>query len=573
MTEGGRPAPRLAVKRWWSSIRPSDRGALRTDAVAGLPVAIGGVPDGMAASVLAGVNPVHGLYASLVAPIAGGMTSSTRLMVVTTTSAAALAAGSSLAPVDPTKRTEALFLLTLLAGAIMVAAGLLRLGRYTRFVSHSVMTGFLTGVAVNILFSQLNYLTGVPSEGGVALRRAIHVVTHPGLFDWPTLVTGLVAIAILLALRRGPVASYASIVALAVPTIALQILGTAGVVRVGDVGEIPAGLPLPHLPSLSAFSLDVVAGAFAVAAIVLVQGAGVSESAPNPDGTAADPNRDFIAQGAGNLAAGLYRGQPVGGSVGQTALNRSAGAVGRWASVAAGVWMLIILALFSSLVKVVPMTTLAAVLIVAAYGALRWGRVVTVWQAGPSSQIALVSTFVATLWLPIAAAVGIGVTLSLLLQLNTELMDLKVVRLVPLEDGHFEEAAVPGHLESRGVVLLDVYGSMLYAGSRTIERHLPDPTGADTPVVIVRLRGRSTFGSTALVVVVGYADRVAAAGGHLFLSGVSGPVLATLERSGRIDLKNKVTVFEADAIVGHSSEAAYRAGEAWLDEHAEDEES
>lgn len=86
-------------------------------------------------------------------------------MVVTTTSAAALAAGSSLAPVDPTKRTEALFLLTLLAGAIMVAAGLLRLGRYTRFVSHSVMTGFLTGVAVNILFSQLNYLTGVPSEG------------------------------------------------------------------------------------------------------------------------------------------------------------------------------------------------------------------------------------------------------------------------------------------------------------------------------------------------------------------------------------------------------------------------
>jgi SulP family sulfate permease len=101
--------------------------------------------------------------------------------------------------------------------------------------------------------------------------------------------------------------------------------------------------------------------------------------------------------------------------------------------VAAGVWMLVILALFSSLVKVVPMTTLAAVLIVAAYGALRWGRVVTVWQAGPSSQIALVATFVATLLLPIAAAVGIGVVLSLLLQLNTELMDLKVVRLVPLE--------------------------------------------------------------------------------------------------------------------------------------------
>lgn len=121
-------------------------------------------------------------------------------------------------------------------------------------------------------------------------------------------------------------------------------------------------------------------------------------------------------------------------------------------------------------------------------------------------------------------------------------------------------------------MLLDVYGSLLYAGSRTIERRLPDPNGIDTPVVVVRLRGRSTFGSTALVVVADYADRVAAAGGHLFLSGVSGPVLATLERSGRIDLEHKVTVFEADAVVGHSSEAAYQAAEQWLDGHPEERE-
>ena len=92
MSEGRRPAPGAAMRRWWASVRPTDRAELQTDVVAGLPVAIGGVPDGMAASVLAGVNPVHGLYASLVAPIAGGLTSSTRLMVVTTTSAAALAA-------------------------------------------------------------------------------------------------------------------------------------------------------------------------------------------------------------------------------------------------------------------------------------------------------------------------------------------------------------------------------------------------------------------------------------------------------------------------------------------------
>ena len=145
----------------------------------------------MAASVLAGVNPVYGLYASFAGPLVGGLSSSTQRMVVTTTSAAALAAGSALSGVDPADRPGALFLLTIIAGVAMLLAGVFRLGRYTRFVSQSVMTGFLTGVAVNIVFGQLDDLTGAPSEGSIAIERAINVVLHPG--DWyiPTLVLGL----------------------------------------------------------------------------------------------------------------------------------------------------------------------------------------------------------------------------------------------------------------------------------------------------------------------------------------------------------------------------------------------
>src|SRR5579859_7440269 len=127
--------PAVAAGRWLRSIKP-ERRYLRADLMAGLPGAISSVPDGMAAAVLVGVNPVQGLYASFAGPVAGGLSSSTRLMVITTTSAAALAAGSALQGVPPAERPAAVPLLVILVGVMLVAAGLVRLGRYTRFVSY-----------------------------------------------------------------------------------------------------------------------------------------------------------------------------------------------------------------------------------------------------------------------------------------------------------------------------------------------------------------------------------------------------------------------------------------------------
>jgi SulP family sulfate permease len=148
------------MRRWLSDGLRPEPGTLRQDAIAGVPGAVGGVPDGMASAVLVGVNPVYGLYASFAGPVAGGLTASTRLMVITTTTAAALAAGSAVEGFDADQRPEARLMLTIVAGAVMLAAGLLRLGRYTRFVSFSVMIGFLTGVAANIILGQIPDLTG-----------------------------------------------------------------------------------------------------------------------------------------------------------------------------------------------------------------------------------------------------------------------------------------------------------------------------------------------------------------------------------------------------------------------------
>lgn len=528
----------------------------RADVFAGLSGAVASVPDGMAAGALAGVSPVHGLYASMAGRVFGGSTTSTRLMVVTATSASALAAGSALAEVAPEQRSAALILLTLFAGCVMIAAAVLRLGRYTRFVSHSVMTGFLAGIAANIVFGQLAQLTGVSAGSSIALLKAVHVLTHPGEIDIPSLVVGLFALGLLLVLARTRWRLVAPLAALVFPTVLMAALGWDSVTRVSDVGAIPSGFPLPRIPDLAALTPSLLGGGAAVAVIVLVQGAGVAQAVPNRDGSPSDPNRDFAAQGVGNIAAALFRGMPVGGSLGQTALNTTAGAHTRWGAILSGAWLLGILVAFAPLVGKVPMPTLAAILIVAAAGALEPGGLSAIWSSGSTSRIALAATFLATLLLPVSAAVGIGVALSLILQLNREALDLRVVRL-RVDNGHLVEVPAPVRLADHEIVILDVYGSLFYAGARTLQANLPDPTGTHGPVVILRLRGRTSAGATFLAVVGDYVRRLENAGGALYLSGVD-PRIRERWTDNLLDRQGvRVEFFPATPTIGESTLAAY----------------
>lgn len=546
--------------------RAPAKGTLRSELVAGIPGAISSVPDGMASSVLTGVNPVHGLYASLFGPIGGGLTSSTKLMVITTTSASALAAGSALSGVQGDQRSRVLFLLTVLAGVLMIVAGVLRLGRYTRFVPHSVMIGFLSGVAANIVLGQMSDFFGADTSGPFALARAWDLLLHPNRIDLPTTAAGATALVLLIVLARTKAGPYAALIALIIPSVVVALWGRDSIQLVSDVGTIPNGLPTPTLPRLADLSFGVITGALAIAALVLIQGAGVSEAAPNPDHSRSDANQDFVGQGVGNVLAGLFRGQPVGGSVGQTALNVSAGAVGRWAAIFSGMWMAVILVAFSAVVGKVVMSTLAAVLILAAIGSLRTGALMAIMRSGRNSQVAVIATFVATLLLPVAAAVGVGLALALLMQINQEALDLRVVQLEPDTEGRFVEHPAPPRLQSRRVVLLDIYGSLYYAGAKTLQVHLPDPSGATSPVVVIRLRGRAMLGATSFAVLADYAARLGAVGGRLYLSGVDAATHEQLQRNRTVERTGVVEVFEATNVLGEASLTAYRAAEAWLAE-------
>jgi SulP family sulfate permease len=341
-------------------------------------------------------------------------------------------------------------------------------------------------------------------------------------------------------------------------------LGLDTVARVRDFGAIPRGLPAPTLPHLADLSFGIITGALAVAALVLVQGVGVSEAAPNPDKSVSDPNRDFFAQGVGNMLSGLFRGMPVGGSVGQTALNVSAGARGRWAAIFSGLWMAVILIAFSGAVGTVAMPTLAAILIYAAVGSVRTGSLAAIMRTGRIAQVAVVATFVATLFLSVAAAVGFGVVLSLLMQLNREATDLKVVRLVPDDTGRFHEEQAPSTLESDRVLLLDVYGSLFYAGARTLQAKLPDPGHARHPAVVLRLRGRAMLGATSFAVLSGYAARLDEAGGRLYLSGIDPELLAQIRRQRTVERAGDVQLYVATGVIGEASLTAYHDAEDWL---------
>src|SRR5690348_10148780 len=541
-----------------------DGSQLRRDGLAGLNVAISSVPDGMASGILAGVNPIYGLYAIIAGPLAGGIFSSTALMVTTTTSAASLAAGQALIGLPPEARASALFMMVTVIGVLQILFGLLHMGRLTRFVSYSVMTGFLIGIAALTILSQIPTITGYEASGSNKVMQTLDVLANLGQINLMSLAMAALTLALALTLPRTKLGHFGSLVAIVVPSVVVALLHLDGVRVVRDVGAIPRGIPLPAVPSLSSLSPDVLTGALAVAVIILVQGAGVSQSVTDPNGSRSSMSRDFIGQGAANVAAGLFRGLPVGGSLSATALNVVSGARTRWAAIFAGLWVALIVILFPGLVSYVAMPALGALLIFAGVSAIKPADALSVWETGWSSRLAGGVTLLGTLVLPIQIAVAIGVVLSAFLYLNHSSADLSVGELVERPDGRIEERKAPKHLPSDQVTVLDVYGSLSYAGARTLERLLPSPQGARNPVVILRLRGRTTVGATLVQALSSYADRIEAMGGRLYLSGISEATHDKLVRTGTLHLSGPMLVYEATPIVGQSTRQALADARGWL---------
>jgi SulP family sulfate permease len=535
------------------------RGDLKGDLSAGLTNGLVQIPDVMASAILASVKPVSGLNTLVVGTPIGALFAGSVFMTVTTTGAIALAVSDAMSGSGSDERTAMLITLTLLVGVIQLALGLLRLGWVTKFVSNSVMVGFITGVCILIILGQLGDLTGYSSEYSNKVAKTVDLLFHLGEVDVPTLLVGLVTIGLILLLGHTAANKFAMVLAFAAATVATAVIGLSSVALVGDIAAIPSSLPQLEVPDFTNVA-HLIIPAFAIAAIGLVQGAGVSKSVPNPDGTYGDASRDFVAQGAANAVMSFFRGMPIGGSVSASALNVSSGARSRWANVYAGVIVAGVLLLFGSSIEKVPLPTVAALLIVAAAASLKPDAFLEVWRTNWASRLIMLFTLALTLSVPLQYAVLAGVAVSTIQHISKSSLDVRVRALVPAGEGRYREEDPPRRLPDGEVTIIDIYGSVFYADADAIDARLPETRDTRRAVLVVRLRGRGELGSSVIGLLRSWALQLQEGGGALLLAGVGERMAGQLERTGITALLGPDGIFPAHSLVYQSTEEAFEVG-------------
>ncbi len=537
------------------SMWTSQRKTLYADLIAGATGAVAGAPQAMGFALIAGISPVYGLYTAIVATIVGAFTANSTYMTIGPTNAVALLVGSTLIQFDQASQIERLFLLTFLVGAFQVAFGFLQLGDVTHYFSRAVMTGFITGAGLLIISGQLAHITGYELHKSGVLPKFWEWLTRLGETDIQTMIVGVMTMAMIVFAHHTRWKNIGILIALIVSTVFVLVLNWTGVEVVKDISGIPSQLPNPVSLNFT-YTQELLPPALALAILALVQSAALTQSIPEPKEHGANVNRDFIGQGVSNIAAGFFQGMPSGGSLSRTAVNISSGAKTPMANIFAGVLIALTVVLLGSAIEQITLAALAGHLVVAAFSLLNMDAIKTVWRVSMSGRLSMSVTFISTLVLPLEYSIYIGVILSLAMYIHTSTQNLMVVRLVPLEDGHYREENLPAKLPDDETVIIGVYGNLYFAAVRRLEQLLPSPNGSHNPVVILRLRNNQYLGSTGLRFLKNYAEKLDTVGGTLLLAGVSPEVKGQLERTHGLEDLGQDHVFFSNHIVFSATERA-----------------
>ncbi|MGV2098620.1 SulP family inorganic anion transporter [Rhizobium sp. 21-4511-3d] len=353
-----------AYKREWFS-------NIRGDILSGIVVALALIPEAIGFSVIAGVDPKIGLFASVaiacVSAIAGGRPG----MISAATAATAVLMGSLVRE----HGLQYLFAATILMGILQMIAGMLKLGRLMRFVSRSVMTGFVNSLAILIFMAQLPELIGMPQTTYVMIAAALLIIY---LFPYVTKVIP------------------SPLVAIAVLTAATVMLGL-DVRTVSDLGELPTSLPvftIPQVP-LTFETLQIIFPySIGLAAVGLLESLLTAQIVDDLTDTQSNKNTECYGQGAANIASALIGGMGGCAMIGQSGINIASGGRGRLSTFVAGAFLLILLLVLDDILRVVPMAALVAIMIMVSIGTFSWRSILDIRRNPPSSSLVMLATVV-----------------------------------------------------------------------------------------------------------------------------------------------------------------------------------
>lgn len=503
----------------------------RNDVVAGLTVGIVALPLALAFGVTTGLGATAGLTTAIVAGLVAAVFGGSNVQVSGPTGAMTVV----LVPLVARYGTDAVLVVSILAGLLVVAAGLLRLGRALAYMPWPVIEGFTLGIAVIIFLQQVPGALGVATPEGentavVAARALLDAPAHGSVAA--VVLAGLVVATMVLAPRLHRTLP-ASLIAVALATVVAEVAGW----DVATIGALPSGLPTPSLPSIPLGDLDrYLSAAFAVAALAAIESLLSAKVADGmSDGPPHDPDRELVGQGLANIASPLFGGMPATGAIARTAVNVRAGARTRLAAVVHSVVLVVVVLVGSGLVARIPLAALAAVLMVTAARMIEVHNVRAVVRSTRSDAAVLAVTALATVAFDLIVAVEIGVAVAVALALR------QVARTTSFEaevidhrsdhdriDADDEQALLAEH-----IVAYRIDGALFFGAAH---RFLDDLTRVgDVRVVILRLPSLTVLDATGAQALGEIVSDLESRGITVLLKGVRPEHLRILGAVGALD--------------------------------------
>ena len=469
------------------------------DIIAGLIVAIIALPLSIALAIASGVSPEQGLYTAIFAGFFISFLGGSRVQIGGPTAAFVVIIYGIVTQYGMAGLTVA----TLMAGIILILMGLLKFGSLIKYIPYTITTGFTAGVALGIFAGQIKDFLGldmgaVPSE---FIEKIEAYAKHITTIDRDTVIVGVISLAILIIMPFISKIVPGSLVAIIVATLIVKFtpLETA---TIGSVyGELSSNIPAPSIPDFnfdmirellpSAFTIAILAGIESLLSCVVSDGMINSRHRSN---------MELIGQGVGNIASGLFGGIPATGAIARTAVNVKNGGRTPIAGMVHAITLLIILKLAMPLAAMIPMTTLAAILIVVAYNMSEWREFVDLCKHAPKSDVTILFvTFILTVIFDLVVAIEVGIVLAALLFIK-RMSDVSSVRgwtyINGYDDSHEND---PMHIGLKEVpehtLVYEIDGPMFFG---VADNFLSISVTDDTKVLILRMRSVPAMDITAL---------------------------------------------------------------------------